>query len=152
MTSPKPTSPVHSSVVAPSLVVDTSYRCCRHSCIRSPHLPHATMHPAAPSSIVVTSTTVVIVVAIFFLYQPFLVADANIIACSHVAANRHCPSYCHPCRCCHQPLLQPSSAIDIIDLESYAMASIDLISARLETFEMRMEDRLRGLFAKHRLG
>ncbi|RRT46826.1 hypothetical protein B296_00036616, partial [Ensete ventricosum] len=62
------------------------------------------------------------------------------------------PSNCRPYRCYHHPLLQPSSAVDITDLESYAMASIDLIGAKLEAFETRMEDRLRALFVELRLG
>ncbi|RWV94249.1 hypothetical protein GW17_00043230 [Ensete ventricosum] len=32
------------------------------------------------------------------------------------------------------------------------MASVDMFGAKLEAFEMRMEDRLRALFAEFRLG
>ncbi|RWV77434.1 hypothetical protein GW17_00061736 [Ensete ventricosum] len=41
---------------------------------------------------------------------------------------------------------------NISDLEAYTMTSEDLIDAKLEVFEMRMEDTLRTLFVEFRLG
>ncbi|RRT64912.1 hypothetical protein B296_00041476 [Ensete ventricosum] len=41
---------------------------------------------------------------------------------------------------------------NITDLESYAMASEELIDAKLEAFEMRMKDKLYALFAEFSLG
>ncbi|RRT36453.1 hypothetical protein B296_00048057 [Ensete ventricosum] len=46
---------------------------------------------------------------------------------------------------------QQEKDLDITDLESYAMASIDLIDAKLEAFESRIEDKLHALFAEFRI-
>ncbi|RZR74795.1 hypothetical protein BHM03_00043667 [Ensete ventricosum] len=42
--------------------------------------------------------------------------------------------------------------MNIIDLQSYAMASDNALDARFEDFEARMEDRLRALFHEFRIG
>ncbi|RWW83660.1 hypothetical protein BHE74_00007829 [Ensete ventricosum] len=46
---------------------------------------------------------------------------------------------------------QQKKDLNIIDLESFAMTSKDLIDAKLEVFEMRMEDKLRALFVEFKL-
>ncbi|RZS17961.1 hypothetical protein BHM03_00050166 [Ensete ventricosum] len=46
---------------------------------------------------------------------------------------------------------QQEKDLDITDLESYAMTSIDLIDAKLEAFESRIEDKLHALFAEFRI-
>ncbi|RRT45903.1 hypothetical protein B296_00049237 [Ensete ventricosum] len=50
------------------------------------------------------------------------------------------------------PLIRQQKEMNIIDLQSYALASDNALDARFEDFEARMEDRLRALFHEFRIG
>ncbi|RWW79555.1 hypothetical protein BHE74_00012149 [Ensete ventricosum] len=47
---------------------------------------------------------------------------------------------------------QQKKDLNILDLQSYAMASDDKLDVKLEAFEARLEDKLQALFEEFRLG